>query len=249
MELQDIKISGNDGPASSQATDHVDGTAKRTGASEREALLSQQAHGNNAEMLLSAEAAARRPLAKANAIETSCSGRVKREMDTVLCSRVRLWMVVLGIMVLIIAVISIAVIVCSAMREDEDDKFDPSLFTVPLYFRGSFKLPNLDLSHLVQSNSSKQLAEDLEGMITSLFQSSPALGRYFSGVQINYLGNGSVIVNYQLRFLMPEDEQEQLTRFTLSRDTACSVFRQFLYEQEPRESERLYIEPASLSMS
>ena len=61
--------------------------------------------------------------------------------------------------------------------------------------------------------------------------------------------NGSVMADYQLEFLMPEEGQDQLRNFTLSREMVYNVFRQFLYDQEPNESEPMYIDPVSLKMS
>lgn len=62
------------------------------------------------------------------------------------------------------------------------------------------------------------------------------------------LRNGSVIADYQLKFVMPEDEQDQLRNATLSRNFVYSVFRQFLYDQESEETQDFYIDPSSLKM-
>lgn len=60
--------------------------------------------------------------------------------------------------------------------------------------------------------------------------------------------NGSVVVDYQLTFLMPEEQQDQLRNITLSREMVYNVFRQFLYDQEADESGQMYVDPASLNM-
>lgn len=60
--------------------------------------------------------------------------------------------------------------------------------------------------------------------------------------------NDSVIADYKLTFLMPEEEQNELTNFTLSREVVYNVFRQFLYDQDPDESRPMYIDPVSLTM-
>lgn len=64
---------------------------------------------------------------------------------------------------------------------------------------------------------------------------------------------GSVIAEYQLTFVMPEEHQEQLRNFTLSREMVYNVLRQFLYDQEGRgaspSSSALYIDPVSLKLS
>lgn len=60
--------------------------------------------------------------------------------------------------------------------------------------------------------------------------------------------NGSVIADYTLTFVMPEEDQELLKNFTLSRDMVFNVFRQFLYDQSLQETEPTYIERSSLTM-
>lgn len=57
--------------------------------------------------------------------------------------------------------------------------------------------------------------------------------------------NDSVLTRYLLTFLMPEEEEDQLRNFTLSREMVFNVFRQFVYEQED-EAQPLYIAPDSL---
>lgn len=60
--------------------------------------------------------------------------------------------------------------------------------------------------------------------------------------------NGSVVADYQLKFLIPEEEKDQLGNFTLSREMVFNVFRQFLYDQEAGPAQPLYIAPDSLRM-
>lgn len=60
--------------------------------------------------------------------------------------------------------------------------------------------------------------------------------------------NGSVIADYELTFVMPEEEQDLLTSFTLSRNMVYNVFRQFLHEQGLLESDPMYIDASSLNM-
>lgn len=47
---------------------------------------------------------------------------------------------------------------------------------------------------------------------------------------------------------MPEEQQDELRNFTLSREMVYNVFRQFLYDQESDKSEPMYIDPVSLNM-
>ncbi|XP_029302446.1 TPA-induced transmembrane protein homolog isoform X2 [Cottoperca gobio] len=229
FELQTITINGTDGAAyvsEEQVTaGNGDGVAyKIPDATERDGLLS---------------------------VQGSAVSRIKRELNEVVFSRVRLWMIIIAIFFLIFVVIIISLLLCSAIHEDPDDSFDSSLFKVPQYFNGSFQLPDLvfteELFNL-SSNESQVLAGDLQEKLVDLYRSSPALGRYFSKAEIYAFRNGSVIADYQLTFLMPEEQLDHLRNLTLSREMVYNVFRQFLYDQEPDESGKIYIDPVSLNM-
>lgn len=82
---------------------------------------------------------------------------------------------------------------------------------------------------------------------------SPLLGSAFSHVYMFLFPsphrNGSVIADYQLTFLIPDEKLDQLRNVTLSTEFVYNVFRQFLYDQEAEESELMYIDPLSLNMS
>ncbi|XP_056297278.1 TPA-induced transmembrane protein-like isoform X2 [Pseudoliparis swirei] len=165
--------------------------------------------------------------------------------------RVKLGLIVFFIFVFICAVIVISLVVCSAFHEDVDDNFDSSLFKVPRSFNGSFRLPNQTFTEelfSLSSNESQALTAGLQDKLADLYTTSPALGRYFSGVEIHAFRNGSVVADYQLTFLMPEEQQDQLRNITLSREMVYNVFRQFLYDQEADESGQMYVDPASLNM-
>uniref|UniRef100_A0A669CY46 Uncharacterized protein n=1 Tax=Oreochromis niloticus TaxID=8128 RepID=A0A669CY46_ORENI len=85
-------------------------------------------------------------------------------------------------------------------------------------------------------------------LLSDLYKTSAALGRYFFNTEIRAVRNGSVIADYKLTFQMPEEEKDQLRNFTLSRQMVYNVFRQFLYDQELPESDPMFIDPASLKM-
>lgn len=179
--------------------------------------------------------------------------RVKEELEKVIFWKVKLWMVVsiVAIFLLIVAVILLSLGLCAAFPKDTDEDFDPSLFVVPLHFKGSFQLPNLVFTEKLltaSSNESQALAAVFKEKLTDLYRSSPALGRYFSGAEIYAFRNGSVIADYKLTFLMPEEQQHQLTGFTLSREVVYNLFRQYLYDQEQVESDLMYVDPSSLNM-
>ncbi|XP_078101906.1 TPA-induced transmembrane protein homolog isoform X3 [Sander vitreus] len=192
--------------------------------------------------------------------QNSCVDRIKRELNEVVCRRVKVWMVIIFVFVLILAVIIISLVLCSVIHEDEDENFDSSLFKVPWSFNGSFQLPNLVFTEKLSTRSSDEsqtLAAHLQEKVSTcptqlagLYRSSPALGRYFSEAEISAFRKGSVIADYQLTFVMPEEQQDQLRNVTLSREMVYNVFRQFLYDQEqPEESGHMYIDPVSLNMS
>ncbi|XP_039646925.1 TPA-induced transmembrane protein homolog isoform X2 [Perca fluviatilis] len=249
IQLQTFKTNGNDGASYSSheqgGADDVDGAPHRIpNATERDGLLSVQTPSCNGETVDHAAGAPQK---------NSSVDRIKRELNEVVYWKVKLWMVILFIFVLIVAVIMISLVLCSVIHEDEDENFDRSLFTVPRSFNGSFQLPNLVFTEELSTRSSSEsqtLAAHLQEKLAGLYRSSPALGRYFSEAEISAFRNGSVIADYQLTFVMPEEQQDQLRNVTLSREMVYNVFRQFLYDQEqPDESGQMYIDPVSLNMS
>ncbi|KAM4628332.1 TPA-induced transmembrane protein homolog [Polymixia lowei] len=176
--------------------------------------------------------------------------KIKRELNDVIFWKFRLWMVIIFIFVLILVVIGISLILCTVIHEDVDEKFDPSSFEFPRYFNGSFRLTNQIFTDELlspSSNQSKALSTELQEKLADLYRASHALGRYFSKAEIFAFRNGSVIAQYQLKFLMPELNAE-LKKFTLSREVVYNVLRQFLYDQETDHPDPLYIDPASLDM-
>lgn len=83
---------------------------------------------------------------------------------------------------------------------------------------------------------------------------APPFSFFFSIKILNFLclstscRNVSNVVDYQLTFVLPEDQLEELRNFTLSKEMVHNVFRQFLYEQD-QDSASTYIIPVSLIMS
>ncbi|KAK2846699.1 hypothetical protein Q5P01_009698 [Channa striata] len=242
MELKDVTTNGNDGDAYVKVGEEdLDGPASRTqAANETDGLLRGEISDKNGDGKNSGPA----PESRGNPANTCSVSRIMRQMNEVIYKKVRLWMVVVFVLLLIAAVIIISMLVCSAIHEDVDEKFDPALFTAPRCFNGSFQLPNMVFTEELSSNQS----QELEVKLADLFKSSPALGRYFSRAEINSFRNDPVVADYQLTFFMPEDERDQLSAFTLSREMVYNVFRQFLYDQDSDPSELTYINPLSLQM-
>ncbi|XP_035479084.2 TPA-induced transmembrane protein homolog [Scophthalmus maximus] len=206
-----------------------------------------QVAGNNGVLLLSGcEAEAQRNQKnKYSHREMSAMCRIREELNMKVFRKLTVWMVLVFILFLIVGVIIISLAVCSAIHKDVDEEFDRSSFNVSLYFNGSFQLPNLVFTEELSSES-QALTDELQLKVVDLYKASPALERYFSKADIYALRNGSVIADYQLTFVMPEDDQ--LRNFTLSREMVYNVFRQFLYDQEPNDSGPTYIDRLSLTM-
>ncbi|XP_072248055.1 TPA-induced transmembrane protein [Leuresthes tenuis] len=231
--------------ATSETADFTDGVANvNTDDSERDVFLPIPVSSSNGEMpgddhtpggLRNGGAGAM------NELNSSVS-RVKKELNEKVFWKVRLWMIILFIFLFIIVVIFISLALCSAIHMDEDEKFDSSLFKIPQYFNGSFQMLNLSFTE------SEKPAE-LQNKLAELYRSSPALGRYFSKAELHAVRNDSVVIEYELTFVLPEEQQEELRNFTLSREMVYNVFRQFLYEQDPVETGMTYIDPVSLKMS
>ncbi|XP_056139831.1 TPA-induced transmembrane protein homolog isoform X3 [Lampris incognitus] len=182
--------------------------------------------------------------------EVSVGRRIKKELNEKVFWKVRLWMVVVAIFLIILAVIFISLALCSVIHEDVDEKYDQSSFKVPRSFNGSFLLPNRNVTselYSPSSNRSQMLAAELREKLSDLYRASPALGRYFSDAEIYPFRNGSATAHFRLKFLMPA-EHGQLEKFTLSREVVYNVFRQFLYDHETDEQGLTYIDPTSLSM-
>ncbi|XP_029923028.1 TPA-induced transmembrane protein [Myripristis murdjan] len=182
--------------------------------------------------------------------QTSAVCKIKSELNEVIFWRIRLWMAIVFLFLIILAVIAISLVLCTVIHVDVDEEYDRSLFKIPRFFNGSFQLTNqVFTAELLtpSSNQSQALSAELQEKLANLYKSSPALGRYFSEAEIYAFRNGSVIAEYQLKFVMPADH-DQLEKFTLSREVVFNVLRQFLYDQETEETEPMYIDPVSLTM-
>ncbi|CAN9510931.1 unnamed protein product [Ophioblennius macclurei] len=163
-------------------------------------------------------------------------------------------MVIVLLVLSIIAVILSSMALCAATHEDEDEMFDRSSFKVLRYFNGSFQMPNMVFTEELfdfSSNESQTLAADLQDKLSDLYRSSAALGRYFSKAEISAFSNDSLTGEYELTFVLPEEEEEQkdVGRFVVSREMVYNVFRQFLFDQETPRFDPAFIDPLSLVMN
>ncbi|CAL8351748.1 unnamed protein product [Lota lota] len=219
-------------------------------AAEQSPLLSPQHSESNGEAVISVA-----PDVSTEHRKTKVVCEVERMM-TALNEKVfwkcRVWMAILFILIFIIAVIVISTVLCSVLREDVDDTFDRSSYEIPRDFNGTFRLTNqVSAEELLtaSSNQSQVLATQLQKKLYGLYSDSPALGRYFSNAEIYDFRNGSMEAVFSLSFLLPREDQEQLQRFTVSREVVYNVLRQSLYDQDTNPPGPLYIDPSSLQMN
>lgn len=256
VELKSLSVNGNNGKAISNdlitAEECVDGKSEET---ERDSLIHKHAAANqNGDTPFSNhDVEAQEIVGHAySRPEKSTAVRILDELNDTVFYKVKLWMILVLLLIAIVAIILLSLWICAVIHEDVDDKFDPSLFQVPLQFNGSFQLPNQAFTEelfTLSTNESVALTTDLEDKLADLYRASPALGRYFSKAEVYSLRNGSVIADYQLTFLLPEEQQSELRAFTLSREMVYNVLRQSLYDQEVDGSAPMYIYPRSLLMS
>ncbi|XP_017346950.1 uncharacterized protein LOC108278243 isoform X2 [Ictalurus punctatus] len=172
-------------------------------------------------------------------IQPGTLNRLKTELNESVCRNLKVWMLLLIGFSLIILVIFLPIYFCAVNQEDMDDKYSVTEFVVPRFFNGNFTLLNKNVTLDEQSQS------NLTQMLTHIYRSSYALGRYFSIAKVNALRSSSSSVEYKLTFKMPE-EHKQIIRYTLSKEMVYHVLLQQLYDQDAGDS--LYIEPTSLTM-
>uniref|UniRef100_A0A096MHE3 SEA domain-containing protein n=1 Tax=Poecilia formosa TaxID=48698 RepID=A0A096MHE3_POEFO len=149
------------------------------------------------------------------------------------------------VILLITVVIVISVFVCCANNVDEDEIFDRKTFHLQQTFNGSFQMQTPFSNETQGLNDVQRKVSTCPTQLTELYESSHALGRFFSNAETFGLGSESAVVQYQLEFIFPEEE---LRNSILSREMVYNVFRQFLYDQNEDESGTMFIVPSSLEM-
>ncbi|XP_036005798.1 uncharacterized protein LOC105935015 isoform X1 [Fundulus heteroclitus] len=159
------------------------------------------------------------------------------------CSRKldKKWVAVFLIAIILVVILA-SVYGCHAIHDNDDDvEIDRSTFTQQQNFSGSFQfLQNLS------SCETQGLAH--QEMLVGLYNSSPALERYFEKAETFCLRNDSAVVQYHLTFAFPEADETELKNFTLSWEMVYNVFRQYLYGQDPDKLGPRLIDPDSLKM-
>ncbi|XP_041128573.1 TPA-induced transmembrane protein homolog isoform X2 [Polyodon spathula] len=162
----------------------------------------------------------------------------------------KLWMLILSVFILLTIATVISLVLYSVVYVDEDEKIDKTLYVVPRYYNGTLRIVNQEFTRellLPKSQKSEFLSGQLKDMLSRLYSSSPALGRYFVNAGLNSFSNGSVTAYYWLKFEIPS-EHSKLIKYTLSEEVLVNVFRQHLYDQELDENRNLHIDPSSLSL-
>lgn len=162
----------------------------------------------------------------------------------------KLWMCILSVFILLAIATVIGLVLYSVVYVDEDEKIDKTLHVVSRYYNGTLRIVNQEFTPellLPKSQKSEFLSGQLKDMLSRLYSSSPALGRYFVNAGLNSFSNGSVTAYYWLKFEIPS-EHSKLIKYTLSEEVLVNVFRQHLYDQELEENRNLHIDPSSLSL-
>ncbi|XP_061827944.1 TPA-induced transmembrane protein [Nerophis lumbriciformis] len=245
MEMQNVGSNGSEAAARQMATTTGNGeghTHRGPQSAETGSLLQAQCNGGSVEMKSD-----RRVLALRGPQDSTIC-RMQKELKDVVCWKIPLWMLLLFLLLIMVAIVFITLALCPVFHQDVDEKFDPSTFNISRLFKGNFSLLDLPFSDdllVPSSNQSRALSRDLQGKLTVVYSSSPALSRYFSKAEVHAFRNGSVVAEYRLTFLMPEQQEEQLRRFTLSREMVYNVLRQSLHQQEDHGT---YIDPLSLTL-
>ncbi|XP_018619735.1 TPA-induced transmembrane protein homolog isoform X1 [Scleropages formosus] len=192
---------------------------------------------------------------------------ITASLNEIVFWKLKLWMIIVIIFLVIALVIILSLVLCSVIYEDEDEKFDRDLFTVPIFYSGTFKLVNQEFTEELLSTLSPQsqnLSAQLREKLSDLYSSSPALGRYFFGAGVSLFRydphksahlntwtlrthNVSIMAHYWLKFQLPS-EHVDLLQYTVSKEMVLNVLRQHLYDKDTDLQDSLYIDPTSLHM-
>ncbi|XP_018619745.1 TPA-induced transmembrane protein isoform X2 [Scleropages formosus] len=175
---------------------------------------------------------------------------ITASLNEIVFWKLKLWMIIVIIFLVIALVIILSLVLCSVIYEDEDEKFDRDLFTVPIFYSGTFKLVNQEFTEELLSTLSPQsqnLSAQLREKLSDLYSSSPALGRYFFGAGVSLFSNVSIMAHYWLKFQLPS-EHVDLLQYTVSKEMVLNVLRQHLYDKDTDLQDSLYIDPTSLHM-
>ncbi|XP_043940425.1 TPA-induced transmembrane protein isoform X2 [Protopterus annectens] len=175
--------------------------------------------------------------------ETGCK-KSCNDCSTVVCWKCRLWMLLLAIFGAIVLVVIVSLVLYSVIYTDEDDIVDNSLKSTgkPQYYEGTMRLKQLASDDVMTTDKAKQ-------MLTDVYNSSPALGRYFVEA-IVFESNDTTTVTYSLKFALPPDHS-LLLQYTLSEEVLVNVLKQYVCDQEdsPEGGQGLQIEPSSLILT
>ncbi|KAM6145992.1 LOW QUALITY PROTEIN: TPA-induced transmembrane protein [Phoenicopterus ruber ruber] len=160
----------------------------------------------------------------------------------------KLWMVITTIFLVFFLVILISLILYSNVYTDEDDYWDPDALL------NSGNCRNFSGTLKLMCGLPQLFSENITKMLTDVYSSSPALGRYFRSAQVVDFSNERSTVSYQLDFSVPPST-EGFMENTLNPDFIKNVLRQNIYDEDetfnPGTSEcnRLKLDPTSLTLT
>lgn len=175
--------------------------------------------------------------------ETGCR-KSCNNCSTVVCCKCRLWMLLLVVFVAIIVIAIVGLVLYSVIYTDEDDIVDSSLKSTgtPQYYEGTMRINQPASGALMTTDEVKQ-------MLTHVYNSSPALSRYFVEAVV-LKSNDTSVVKYWLKFALPP-ENSLLLQYTLNEEVMVNILRQYVYDQEDSSEggQGLQIEPSSLVLN
>ncbi|XP_039574037.1 TPA-induced transmembrane protein [Passer montanus] len=154
----------------------------------------------------------------------------------------KLWMVISMMFLVIFLVILISLILYSNIYTDEDDYWDPD----ELLRNGNFH--NFSGTLELMCGLSHFSSEDITKRLTEVYNSSPALGRYFRSAQVISFSNESSTVIYQLVFCVPPST-EGFMENSMNPDFIRNILRQNIYDEDTlnsSECDRLKLNLTSL---
>ncbi|XP_019381297.1 PREDICTED: TPA-induced transmembrane protein [Gavialis gangeticus] len=159
----------------------------------------------------------------------------------------KLWMLILAVFLVIILLITFSLILYSEVYTDEDEYWDPDLVSHGNHhnFSGTLK---------VRCSAGTAYSEDLTKKLTDVYNSSPALGRYFVSAHVVSFSDENATAFYQLLFSLPP-VTEEFMKYTMSKEFVMNVLRQNILDEEDSydkgasDCTKIRLDPDSLTLT
>ncbi|XP_074070586.1 TPA-induced transmembrane protein [Macrotis lagotis] len=153
--------------------------------------------------------------------------------------RCKLWMAIVSIIIGFILMIFISYIIHEASYSDEDENEILELASNKT-FMITLKVPEECM------DEEDTLSNELSQNLTKLYNTSPALSRYFASVEVADSSDNSTVA-YQLHFAVPLEDN--FMKYMMSEELVLGILRQHFHDQSDSRCKTLGIDPASLTIS